>query len=251
MLLLAWRGNKVKTVKGLMEFLVRAFFTILFSFKKEHKLPVKLQQTIDLYKGEGFGELFSKIRAWDAPYEPIDKLVAKNAKVLDLGSGDGLLGNYLAIASSKRKVSGIELNKNRAKIANKGIKNAHFTQGNILKAKLGKQDTIILAHVLHHLPSKQDQIKLLTSISQALTKNKDLVILEIDNRPIAKYIFSWLTDAITVPILFEGKLFTTQFFYRPKNEWKTILTKLGFNVKIKSIHQGMPFSHILIYAKKK
>jgi 2-polyprenyl-3-methyl-5-hydroxy-6-metoxy-1,4-benzoquinol methylase len=241
----------MKIIKKILEGLVAAFFAVYFLFNKENKVSKTLQKTIDLYKGDGFGELFSRIRAWDAPYEPLDKLIGKSAKVLDLGSGDGLLGNYLALSSSKRKISGIELNKSRAKAAYRGIKNTQFRQGNILKAGLGKQDVVILAHVLHHLPSKQDQEKLLSKISKSLTKNKDLIILEIDYKPFLKYVFSWLTDAITVPILFEGKIFTNQFFYRKSAEWKQLLTKLGFVVKIKPIHKGMPFSHILIYAKKK
>ncbi|MBX4205651.1 class I SAM-dependent methyltransferase [Candidatus Microgenomates bacterium] len=241
----------MKIIKRFLEVLVGLFFTVYFLFNKKNKIPKTLEETINLYKGEGFGELFSQIRAWDAPYEPIDKLIAKNAKVLDLGSGDGLLGNYLALSSSKRKVSGIELNKDRAKSAYRKIKNTHFRQGNILKVDIGRQDVVILAHVLHHLPSKLDQEKLLSKISNALSKNKELIILEIDYKPFFKYIFSWLTDAITVPILFEGKIFTNQFFYRKRDDWKKLLTSLGFVVKIKPIHNGMPFSHVLIYAKKK
>lgn len=240
----------MKIVKFLMEFAVRIFFKVFFLFYGQPKHDSNLQKTIDFYKGEGFSELFAQIRAWDAPYEPIDKIISKNAKVTDLGSGDGLLVNYLAIASSKRKVFGIELNANRAKIAFKRIKNTSFKKGDILKADIPNRDTIILAHVLHHLPGRSDQEKLLSRISRKLKKNSSLIILEIDNKPMSKYIFSWLTDAVIVPTLFEGKIFTNKFFYRKSSEWKSLLRSLNFDVKVKSIHKGMPFSHVLIYAKK-
>ena len=242
----------MKIIKLLMETAVALFFKIYFATTGTPKIDPTLAKTINLYKGDGFGELFALIRVWDAPYEPLDKAIGKTSRVLDLGSGDGLLGNYLAISQPGRKVFGIELNSKRAKVANKGVKNASFSKGDILKTKLASNfDAIILAHVLHHLPSKSDQIKLLTKVASKLKKASDLLILEIDYKPWPKYVFSWLTDAITVPILFEGKIFTSQFFYRRTDEWKNILQDLGFQVKTRSIDKGKPFSHVLIYAKKK
>ncbi len=251
MLLLDGGSHKVKIIKGLLESILRIFFKLFFTLTPKTKVSKNLRKTIDLYKGGGFAELFAEIRAWDAPYEPVDDLVKRNANVLDLGCGDGLLGNYLLISSPKRRVKGIELNKNRAREANKGVKGTSFEQGDILKTKISSvYDVITLIHVLHHLPGKESQVELLTKISKSLKKNKELLILEIDYKPVTKLVFSWITDAIIVPILFEGKLFNPNFFYRKSNEWKKILSKLGFRVKIKTIHKGMPFSHVLIYAKK-
>lgn len=241
----------MKFVKKSLEFILGIFFRIFFLIVPKTKISRDLKKTIGLYRGSGFSELFAEIRAWDAPYEPVDKLIRKNAKVLDLGCGDGLLANYLAISSPMRKIKGIELNPGRVRQADKGLKNTSFERGDILQAKIAQDyDVITLIHVLHHLPNRKSQIKILEKVSKALSKNKELIILEIDDRPFSKLIFSWLTDAITVPILFEGKIFNPNFFYRKASEWKQILSKLGFRVKIKAIHEGMPFSHVLIYAKK-
>ncbi len=237
-------------ISKILEIVVLIFFKIYFTFFPKKKISIDLQKTIDLYKGTGFSEVFAEIRTWDAPYEPIDKIIKKNAKVFDLGCGDGTLSNYLAISSSKREVYGIDINKKRIKNAYKGIKNTKFEYGDILKIKTIKPDVVVLAHVLHHLPSKSEQINLLEKISKNLIKNKEIVILEIDSKPLLKYIFTWLTDAITVPIIFEGKIFDNNFFYRDKDEWKKILEKLNFQVTMKAVHKGMPFSHVLIYGKK-
>lgn len=237
-------------VKKFAEVLISIFFKIIFSFVKKRK-DKKLEKTIKLYKGEGFTEVFTKIRAWDAPFSEIDKLVPKNAKIVDLGSGDGLLANYLAIDEPKRKVLGIELNKKRVEVSPKNLKNTIFQEGSILTKKLPASDVFILAHVLHHLPSKKDQQSLIKKISRLLKKRKKLVILEIDKEPFIKYLFTWMTDAIIVPILFENILFTSNFYYRPRMEWKKLLTKNGFKVKMKLVNRGMPFSHVLIEAIKK
>lgn len=241
----------MKQIKALTEKAVTIFFRVFFIVAGKPKVSHNLQKAIGLYRGNDFGEVFALIRAWDAPYEIIDKIVGKSERVVDLGSGDGLLGNYLAISSRKRKIYGVELNPIRAGLANKGIKNAFFKKGNILKTSIPRCDVIILAHVLHHLPSKNDQLNLISKISKRLTKNEKLIVLEIDKRPLVKYLFTWLTDAVTVPIIFEGKLFTHNFFYRSSNEWEKILLYYGFEVKLKSIHKGMPFSHVLIEAVKK
>lgn len=237
-------------VQEILKTLVNIFFSIFFSIFPKRKISKNLQDAIDLYKSDGFGEKFAEIRAWDAPYEPLDKLIRKKSTVLDLGCGDGLLSNFLAISSKQRKIYGIDINKNRIKIAYKGLKNTKFQEGDILKAKTIKPDTIILAHVLHHLPNKGEQIKLLTRISKDFKRGNELLILEIDKKPVLKYIFTYLTDAFTVPIIFEKKLFDFNFYYRKSSEWKNILESLGFNVEMKKINKGMPFSHVLIYAKK-
>jgi ubiquinone/menaquinone biosynthesis C-methylase UbiE len=237
-------------IKKILELIISLFFKVLFIFVPRKNTSKDLQKTIDLYKGDGFAELFAEIRTWDAPYEPINKIIKKNATILDLGCGDGTLSNYLAITSKRRRVYGIDINKERVDKAYKGLENTKFEKGDILKIKIIKPDVVILAHVLHHLPSKNEQINLLKKITKNLGKNKELIILEIDYKPFLKYLFTWLTDAITVPILFEGKLFNPNFFYRKSGEWKKILTDLGYDVHIKKIDKGMPFSHVLIYAKK-
>jgi 2-polyprenyl-3-methyl-5-hydroxy-6-metoxy-1,4-benzoquinol methylase len=241
----------MKLVTSLMQLAVRTFFKVLFLFSREEKHSLALEKTVELYRGEGFGELFSKIRAWDAPYGPIDKLISPRAKVLDLGCGDGLLANFLAISAKGRRVYGIELSADRVVKANKKIKNTNFKKGDILKTKIdGSYDVITLIHVLHHLPSKVDQERLLQKISNSLKKNKELIILEIDTKPLLKYFFTWLTDVVTVPILFEKRLFNFEIYYRKKSDWVSLLRKLGFSVKARPLHKGMPFSHILIHAKK-
>ena len=240
----------MKFVQSILEMLVNIFFKIFFIILPHKKIDKRLSETIDLYKGDGFGELFVQIRAWDAPYQPVNKLIRMDAKVLDLGCGDGLLSNYLALTSSKRMVYGIDINKKRIVKAYKGIKNTKFEEGDILRAKIIQPDTIILAHVLHHLPSRDEQLKLLEKVARSLKKGNELIILEIDTKPFLKYLFTWFTDAFTVPILFEGKLFDFKFFYRKSYEWKKILTELNFDVKIKPVNKEMPFSHVLIYGKK-
>lgn len=237
-------------VGKLLETIIEMFFAIFFRIKGESKISKKLRQTVSLYKTDGFGKLFSEIRSWDAPYEDLEKVVPKVGRILDLGCGDGLLANYLALASSRRIVTGIELNAGRLKIADKGLKNTRFVRGDIIKVKYPKSDSVVLAHVLHHLPSKASQEMVLKKITKMLVPKSKLIILEIDEKPFLKYIFSVLVDMVVVPILFERKFFSSKVFYRTWDEWSKLLKKLGYKTEVKTIHKGMPFSHILIIASK-
>jgi len=240
-----------KLAGALMRFAVTIFFRIYFAIFGKPKLDKPLIEAVGLYSDSDFGELFSHIRSWDAPYSPVNRAIPKKARVVDLGSGDGLLANYLAISSGSRKVTGIEISGKRHRESKKGVKNANFIKADILKARLPAADVYILAHVLHHLPSRGDQLTILEKLSVKMKKGQKLIILEIDKKPFWKYIFSVLTDAITFPILFESKLFSLAFFYRSKKEWEKLLLNLEFRVEAKNMDCGMPFSHVLIIAKKK
>lgn len=241
----------MKIIKSLLIGLVSVFFKIYFLIFGSPKIDKKLKGATKLYEVGGFSELFSIIRSWDAPYALIEKNVSKKGNVLDLGSGDGLLSNYLAISSKSRKIVGIELNKGRVKDSFKGLKNTKFIYGNILKVDFPKQDTIILAHVLHHLDSFDQQLSLLKKCRERLNKNGKLIIIEIVERPFLKFLLTAFVDYFVLPILFENKLVSKRIFYRSVDEWKKMLKEIGFEAKYKLIDKGMPFSHIVVVAKKK
>lgn len=238
-------------VKKFLEVVVSLFFKIFFQFHKERAVPKDLKRAIGYYKRGDFSDLFAKVRAWDAPYEAIERLAPQKGVIVDLGCGDGLLANFLGLSNPERKVYGIELNKERIKKANNGVKNVIFSKGDVLRKKIPKNDGSLLVHVLHHLPSKKSQEDLLKRVYESLNKNGKLIIVEVAEKPLKKLIFSWLTDAFTVPILFERKLFDFNFYYRKINGWKKVLFLSGFrSVEIKAAPRGMPFSHVVFVCRK-
>lgn len=215
-------------------------------YTKMGKKKDLIKETINLYKKAGWKAWFSKIRFWDAPFLEIEKLVPKSGNILDLGCGEGIFSNYLALSGLKRKIYGIELDKRRASDAKRGLPNTTFVRGDVLKESLPKSDTILMTHLLHHLPSKKDQLVLLKKVKKALKNGGKLIITEVDYKPFLKYVVSFITDGIIVPILFEGKLFNFNFFYRRSSEWKGILKEMGFKVKDTYPHEGKPFSHVIL-----
>ena len=199
---------------------------------------------INLYANNGWEVFLSKFKFWEEPYEVVDKMVPREGRVTDLGCGEGLLSNYLAISSPKRKVIGYELASERLAVAKKGIKNASFTVGDIVNVSYPKTDSIVLFHVLHHLPSKIAQEKVIKKAKNSLKKNGKLIIVEVHVKPTIKYVLAWIADHFLVPWVFE-KRFYTKAYFRKEGEWVSLLKKMGFSIKITEETSGRPFPNII------
>lgn len=201
-------------------------------------------QVIQLYRNKSYTSLFSHIRFWDAPYSEVERIIPKNGTIVELGCGEGLFSNFLAISGPNRNIVGIEIDKHRLKNADKKVKNAVFRFGDITKSKIPEANTIVLFHVLHHLHSYEAQEQLIIRCKKALKPKGALVIVEVDPVFSYKYLITWFTDHFLVPWLFEGRLYSPIFF-RSQRNWQTLFKKLGFRSKKTLCDKGKPFSHIL------
>ena len=200
---------------------------------------------INLYAGNPWEAFLSNFKFWEEPYEVIDKMVPLNGRITDLGCGEGLLSNYLAISSPKRKITGFEIARERLERAKKGIKNTEFIVGDIVKISYpSSTDTVILFHVLHHLPSKENQYNVLNKAKKSLKKNGKLIIVEVHVKPTLKYLAAWFADHFLVPWVFE-KRFLTRAYFRKEHEWLGLLKNLGFKVKVTEETSGRPFPNII------
>lgn len=235
-------------INKIVVFFVGVF--INFPFVKSKTKEKEVKTISKLYDDGGFTSYFAQLRFWDGPFYELQKLVPQKGVVVDLGCGEGLLTNYLALKGKKRKLIGIEIDRNRVSRAARGLKNTEFRQGSALTSDIPVCDSILMSHMLHHLPSYDSQIILLKRCKKALKNGGKLVIAEIDRGWTLKYALGWFVDGIVVPILFEGTLVNLNFFHRPKNNWKEILESMNFEVKFKKPLPGRPFPDLLIEAYK-
>lgn len=206
------------------------------------------QQAIDLYSNNWWENFLSHFKFWEEPYEVVNKMISKNGIIVELGCGEGLLTNYLAISEPKRKITGYELVPERLKSAKKKVKNTIYKVADVTNLTLPKADVFILFHVLHHLPSKVSQEKLLTNIKKALNKNGKLIIVEVHVSFSIRYIAAWFADHFLVPWVFEGRFFTRAYF-RNADQWKLLLKKIGYKTKTKIETKGRPFPNIIFECK--
>lgn len=202
------------------------------------------ERAIALYRNSLWEVFLSKFKFWEEPYEVVEKLLPNQGIITELGCGEGLLTNYLALAAPKRKIIGIELVPERLKRAKKGIKNTAYAVGDIVKIPFPKSDVFILFHVLHHLPGKAPQEAVLEKVKSSLKKGGKLVIVDVHVTPSLKYVAAWIADHFLVPWVFEQRFFTRAYF-RKKHEWISLLKRLGFSVKSSEETKGRPFPNVI------
>lgn len=205
----------------------------------------QIAKIINLYSEDKF----IPIRFWDAPFMEVEQLVSKKGLIIDLGCGEGVFTNYLALKSPLRNLIGVELDKNRLAKADKGLRNTQFKSGDATKIHLPPADNIILFHLLHHLRSFSDQEKVIEACVEQLKKGGKLIIIEVDVKPTLRYITSWIVDCFIVPWIFE-KRFYTPVHYRSKANWVKLLSSYDLKCLVKSYEAGKPFTHIAIECTK-
>ncbi len=185
---------------------------------------------------------YNKLKFFLFPFIKLETLVPKTGFIIDLGCSHGLLANFLGITSDEREILGVEMNENRLKFANIGIKNTKFKAGDITKINIPQTDCIIFTHVLHHLFTYKDQENLLEFCYKKLKPGGKLIICEVNKYPKWKYIISLIADKVLYP-------FEKINFLSIEN-LKNLLIKMNFNVEIIPMHKGSVFSHITLIAKK-
>lgn len=209
-----------------------------------NKLNIQ-KQTIALYKDQGWKKYFAYIRFWDAPLQDLEREIPKEGNITELGCGDGIFSNYMALMSTKRNVVGIDKDKKRLKIADRKLANTHYIYGDIRNIQIPPSDCIVISHVLHHLSSHEEQIDVIKACKKKLKRNGLLIIMEVHVTLSPKYLLARIFDNFLVPIFFENRLYS-RIYYRKLDEWKDLLERMNFSCKIKRASVGKPISNIII-----
>ena len=209
------------------------------------KISKMMKPLLDLYSFKGryfYVSLFTNIRIWLNQFETIEEYLPKEGKIIDIGCGYGIFANYLALASNKRLIIGMDKNERKINYAQRGLKNTEFKTGDVTKMDFGLCSGFSLIDVLHHLESFQQQEEILKFCYSSLKKGGTVLIKEIDTRPRIKYFFTRLVDSIVYPF--------DKIYFREKDEFARILKEMGFEVKSYPIHEGTPYSAFALVGKK-
>lgn len=196
-----------------------------------------------LYAGLGWPSVFTRIRLWTAPYRRLEPLIPREGVILDLGTGYGTFANLLGLLAPGRRCVGLELDRAKAAVADRGVANASFSLENAVEAPLPEADAILLIHVLHHLRSREEQTLLLRRCLAALKPGGRLVICEVDRRPAWKFALAHLADWILYP--------GDPILYRLPEDLTALLAAEGFSSELLRVDEGTPFSHVAYVCARK
>jgi SAM-dependent methyltransferase len=189
-------------------------------------------------------------------------LIPDQARVLDIGCGQGLLASWLLSAKAlhdagdwpagwpaapaPRALHGIELMPRDVERARRALGDAAiFTVGDMCRADFGKVDAVVVLDVLHYVGiAAQDDV--LRRIRDALAPRGVLVLRAGDADGGWPFRFSvWVDHVVT----FVRGHRNSRLHCRPLAEWKQSLAGLGFTVRSLPMNQGTPFANILLVAE--
>ena len=203
----------------------------------------RIRDLKQLYRNLGYVSAFVHWRCWHTPYPLLEELAPREGMIVDLGCGYGLFANLLALASSKRRVLGMDISKRKLRYADRGVTNAEFQYGDAMTAQWDRCQGIALIHLLHHLSSYEDQDRLLHLCYESLDANGSLLVLEVDKRPWWKYCLAQLVDNVAYPF--------DRFYFRDRAAFEELLRSVGFrNIRFVPGHHGVPLSHMVLVAQK-
>lgn len=189
-------------------------------------------------------------------------LIPDQARILDIGCGQGLLASWLLAAHAMHKsgnwpahwpaapqpasIHGIELMPRDVERARRALGNtARFTVGDMCKVAFDKVDAVVILDVLHYV-SIEAQDDVLRRVRDALAPDGVLILRVGDANGGLPFKFSVLVDHV---VTFVRGHRNSRLYCRPLSDWQAALARLGFQVDTLPMNKGTPFANILLVAK--
>jgi cyclopropane fatty-acyl-phospholipid synthase-like methyltransferase len=178
----------------------------------------------------------------------LDLVLPERGRVLDVGSGFGLLASYFSLVGPERDIVGVEPSEKRAAAAaalagRLGLERTRFVAGSVDAPEVdGAFDAILAVDVLHHV-REDEQSALIERLSGMLAPNGVLVVKEVTiDRPIGLalcYVTDWTTSGITEPVR-----------YRHHEEWAAMFEAAGLAVRVVRVEDVVPYPHVIIVGRR-
>lgn len=190
---------------------------------------------------------FLRLRSALTPYELIAASLPQRGRLIDLGSGHGILSFTLALGSAGREIVGIDHDAARVRIAEKAALRLsreirpRFVVGDLKEsiAALGSATVagIAMIDILHYFDSAS-QLFLVREASRALVPGGILAVREIDAGAGTKAAANRLYERIATRVGFTRSA-RRELVFRTAEEWTAVLASTGFSSR--SQPAGPPF----------
>jgi len=181
----------------------------------------------------------------------IETILPRRGIIIDLGCGEGMLANLLALRAPARTVIGFDFDERRLAKARRAalrgkITNATFHIADALTYPLSDDiEAIVVYDVLHHISERADQEFLIKRIANKLLPGRFLIIREPVNDDRIKGPLNSIADRY---LFYPG----TAIAMRTVAEWTRLLKKNGFSVTaVRRTNHLSPFSARLLVAQKR
>jgi len=212
---------------------------------------VTKQDIYHRYRQGGFWtRIYLRIKLKICPLIALETHFPTEGKIVDLGCGNGLFAHILNLGRPQREILGFDLDEEKIRTAERTIvagMPATFLPGNITEMPIPAADIISLIDVLYLIPYDLQE-SLLNRCHAALKPGGQLIIKEMDSRPRWKAGWNHIQETLAVKIL--GFTLGRRFYFRSREEFQSLLSRLGFQVRSLPLHQGYWYPHIVHIATK-
>ncbi len=200
---------------------------------------------------------FIRLRWKLTPYREIAAVLPTAGRVLDLGSGHGLLSLALSMGSDKREIIGIDHDQARVRLAERAaarhasLCKPRFEVGDLEKALAtfasGSLSGIAMIDILHYL-APASQAALLHEAARVLEPGGILAVREIDSEGGVAAVWNRFYENVATRIGFTQSA-RTHLEFRSVTGWTSLLETAGFDVRSEPC--GSPiFSDVLFVARR-
>jgi len=168
-------------------------------------------------------------------------------RILDVGCGHGLLSLFLALTSPERRITGIDVDRDKLHAARTAADGAGLvaTFDEVAGAELpeGPWEGIAIVDVLYLLPA-DDQLALLRSCAGLLAPGGVLAVKEMALVPRWKARWNAVQETTSVRIL--GITQGEELTFLPPAEMAGAMSDGGLTVRDRPVHRGYPHPHHLL-----
>ncbi len=212
-------------------------------------------QAIDAFAGAPPGDrLHVRVRWLTCPFGAVEREVPVAGRVLEIGSGHGLLSLYLAACAPGREVHGVDVDEHKVALAQVAAGRFRAAGGASVRFDVvepgvlpdGPFDAVVVADVLYLLPPDA-RADLLVAAAERLAPQGRIVVKEADRVPRWK-------GALTVgqELLSTRVLRITQgdeVAFAPPGELAAPLRRAGLDVGIRRADRGYVHPHVLLVGR--
>jgi trans-aconitate methyltransferase len=189
-------------------------------------------------------------------------VVPPNARVLDLGAGQGVLSSLLQVARERhaagdwpadwpappnpRAIRGIELMAKDVERARVASPDGEWVCGDIRTSGFGAAEAVVILDVLHYI-DYDAQAEVLGRVRDCLAGGGVLVLRVGDQSETLRFRFTLAVDRAVMRL--RGHRLP-RLYCKPLAQWQRELTGLGFRVRAEPMSAGTPFANVLLVAHR-
>ena len=183
-------------------------------------------------------------------YDFFNNIIPKEAEITDIGCGYGFLSYMLSFISEKRKIIGIDYDKEKIAVANNcnsKSENINFICADAFTFEYKQSDVFILNDMLHYL-SAEKQENIIQKCVEKLKPNGIIIIRDGDSDMMKRHKGTKLTEFFSTNIGF-NKMGEKSLTFTSSKKIKELTTQLNLNLKI--VDETKHTSNIIFIISKK